>query len=400
MKRKFATDNTSHIHTHTILQLLVPFGLLNVEFKIFLTCRCVVCHLANMKDLHWSLLVLCIISTTAGVEVVGPDGPVVGVVGEDLILPCSLKPSTSAVDDEVTWLIGRDIVHHHKNRQDWTDQQLPAYRGRTSLFTEELQRGILSLKLSGVRRSDANTYRCYIATDTMPAEVTVSVKVETVGSTPNISAESLESGDVRLQCESSGWSSEPQMEWLDSEGRTLPVDPPCIQRFPEGLRVKSSVTVKQSDSSRFLCRIRSPGQTREMEVQVPQTLFGHYRHHYWIIAALGLIIILQFLLALKKPKKSDMSQDLLYPPSLEMCADDMEIKWSNGKAFISLNKNGHVTESNFEGTVTVNDQDLEAGEVYMMRLRKTPDTTRGGHNGVAGVHKNDIGEQPSQIISL
>ncbi|XP_048095387.1 butyrophilin-like protein 2 isoform X1 [Alosa alosa] len=290
-----------------------------------------------MKDLHWSLFVLCIISSTAGVEVVGPDGPVVGVVGEDLILSCFLKSHTSAVDDEVTWLIGSKVVHHHKSRQDWTDQQLPAYRGRTSLFTEELQRGNLSLKIRNITLSDANTYRCYIATDTMPVEVTVSVKVETVGSTPNISAESLGSGDVRLQCESSGWSSEPQMEWLDSEGRTLRdrAEPTMFQRLAEGLRVQSSVTVEQSDGNRFLCRVTSPGQTREMEVQVPRItgwgylancstglchwsdlpMFGHNRHRYLIMAPLVVIIIglclLVVFMAQKMYKRSDGSKEML-----------------------------------------------------------------------------------------
>ncbi|XP_041940302.1 butyrophilin subfamily 3 member A2-like isoform X2 [Alosa sapidissima] len=363
MKRKFATDNTSHIHAHTILQLLVPFGLLNVEFKIFLTCRWVVCHLAKMKDLYWSLLVLCIISTAAGVEVVGPDGPVVAVVGEDLILPCSLNSSTSAVDDEMTWLIGTKIVHHHKNRQDWTDQQLPAYRGRTSLFTEELQRGNLSLKIRNVTLSDANTYRCYIATDTMPAEATVSVTVETVGSTPVISAEGLGNGSARLQCESSGWSSEPQVEWVDSEGRTLPVDPPCIQRFPEGLRVKSSVTVEQSDGSNFLCRVTSPGQTRETRVEVPRPQFDHTRHYYWIMAPFGLLIlILLIIIGCQSRVISGMSQELLSQPSPETSADNMKIKWNNEEARVYLYKNGHVIERS--GTVS----DLQEGEISV-RLR-------------------------------
>ncbi|XP_062391248.1 glucose-6-phosphate exchanger SLC37A1-like [Sardina pilchardus] len=40
-----------------------------------------------------------------GVEVVGPDGPVVGVAGEDLVLPCFLRPNTSAVDMDVVWMI-------------------------------------------------------------------------------------------------------------------------------------------------------------------------------------------------------------------------------------------------------------------------------------------------------
>ncbi|XP_041926412.1 uncharacterized protein LOC121690097 isoform X2 [Alosa sapidissima] len=237
-----------------------------------------------------SLLLCSITSTTLqSFEVVGPDGPVVGVVGEDLILPCSLKPTTSAVDMEVVWLIGGDIVHHYKHHKDWTDHKIPAYRGRTSLFREELHRGNLSLKLRALRLSDANTYRCYIADQTGTYEAPVELVVEAAGSTPLISTVSWGNGSVRLDCESTGWSAEPQVVWLTCEGRTLPAEP-TMQRFPEGLKVKSAVTVREGEGSRFLCRVTSPRQTREMEVEVSRLLFACSRHHWALTAPILLFL--------------------------------------------------------------------------------------------------------------
>lgn len=98
---------------------------------------------------------------------------IVGVVGEDLVLPCYLKPNTAAEVKDVFWLIGDNIVHHYGTRPL---SQLPEYQGRTSLNIKELQGGNLSLKLTKARLSDTNTYRCLITTQT--AESFISVIVE------------------------------------------------------------------------------------------------------------------------------------------------------------------------------------------------------------------------------
>ncbi|XP_062391333.1 uncharacterized protein LOC134079164 isoform X2 [Sardina pilchardus] len=249
-----------------------------------------------MSAILVTLLVFSITSTISQiVEVVGPDGPVVGVAGEDLVLPCFLRPNTSAVDMDVVWLIEGAIVHHYKRHMDWTDNKIPAYRGRTSLFREELQRGNISLKLRALRLSDANTYRCYIAAQTGTYEAPVELVVEAPGSTPVISTVSWRNGSVRLDCESTGWSAEPQVEWLVSEGRTVPAQT-IMQRSPEGLTVKTAVTVEESEGSRFLCRVTSPGQTREMEVEIPRQLFASSRHRWILIIPFLLFLSLCWIL--------------------------------------------------------------------------------------------------------
>lgn len=92
-------------------------------------------------------------------------GPVHGLVGEDLILPCSLKNSVSQRGLVVQYIIdGEKLVHHYANHMDVTSNQLLEYQNRTSLFRDELQKGNISLKLSSVRLSDTNTYTCYVRT--------------------------------------------------------------------------------------------------------------------------------------------------------------------------------------------------------------------------------------------
>ncbi|KAF5902816.1 butyrophilin subfamily 1 member A1-like, partial [Clarias magur] len=97
--------------------------------------------------------------------VTGPDVPLVAVVGKDLVLPCFIKPSTSAVDMTVRWFKLDEkgsLVHLYKNHEDRNEDQAESYRGRTSLFKDELQKGKASLKLSALRVSDEGDYRCFI----------------------------------------------------------------------------------------------------------------------------------------------------------------------------------------------------------------------------------------------
>uniref|UniRef100_A0A673W9N9 Ig-like domain-containing protein n=1 Tax=Salmo trutta TaxID=8032 RepID=A0A673W9N9_SALTR len=101
------------------------------------------------------------------VQVVGPADPVVALAGDDIILPCSLKPSASAEDMAVRWKRlnpTTENVHLYRDRRNSNEDQHPSYRGRTSLFNEELKNGNVSLKLTRVTLSDAGSYRCFIPT--------------------------------------------------------------------------------------------------------------------------------------------------------------------------------------------------------------------------------------------
>ncbi|CDQ99020.1 unnamed protein product, partial [Oncorhynchus mykiss] len=109
-----------------------------------------------------------ITTESSEVQVVGPADRVVALAGDDVILPCSLKPNVSAEDMTVQWtrlnLKATAIVHlYHEGRVSYVDQH-PSYRGRTSMFHEELENGNVSLKLTRVTLSDAGGYRCFIPT--------------------------------------------------------------------------------------------------------------------------------------------------------------------------------------------------------------------------------------------
>ncbi|KAI5104496.1 butyrophilin-like protein 3 [Silurus meridionalis] len=206
-------------------------------------------------------------------QVVGSEAPLVAVAGEDLVLPCFIKAKTSAVDMTVEWYkLDKEssLVHLYKDHDDANENQAQTYRGRTSVFKEELQKGNTSLKLSVLRVSDEGDYRCLVENKSMSSETTVHVIVEVQGSQPVITMESYDnSGGINLVCESRGWKPEPEVLWLDREGDTLPAEDTQIHRDAEGFSVKRRITVYDySNSNRFYCRLMQKHHMMETTVVI------------------------------------------------------------------------------------------------------------------------------------
>ncbi|XP_065818190.1 golgin subfamily A member 6-like protein 25 [Labrus bergylta] len=102
-------------------------------------------------------------SCRAQSEVIVPSQPVVSLVGEDVILPCHLDPVMNAFDMFLEWtrpdLNPRFILLWRQGEELETEKH-PSFRGRTSVFIDELEKGNISLKLSKVKVSDEGGYKC------------------------------------------------------------------------------------------------------------------------------------------------------------------------------------------------------------------------------------------------
>ncbi|XP_030635129.1 butyrophilin subfamily 1 member A1-like [Chanos chanos] len=205
-------------------------------------------------------------------QVVGPDGPLLVGAGEDLILPCSLKPNISAVDMTVEWFklpTSDSLVHLYENGVDRSEDQIQSYRGRTSLFKDELQKGNTSLKLSRVKVSDEGEYKCLIRSERWYDDVTVQVNVEAIGTYPVISMEGYNIGKgLSLLCEIKGWNPEPEVLWLDSDGNLLPAEDTETLRDSERFHVQKRVTVQDSNTNRFYCRVILRDHMKEAETVI------------------------------------------------------------------------------------------------------------------------------------
>ncbi|XP_030635133.1 butyrophilin subfamily 1 member A1-like [Chanos chanos] len=204
-------------------------------------------------------------------HVVGPDGPLVVGAGEDVILPCSLKPNISAVDMTVEWfrLHTSDLLLHFYEGGVESKDQIQSYRGRTSLFKEELQKGNASLKLSRAKTTDEGEYRCVVQSKDWIDDISFKISVSAVGTYPVISIEGYrKDGGLSLLCEIKSWNPEPEVLWLDSDGNLLPAEDTETLRDTERFHVKKHVTVQDTNINRFYCRVILTDHMKESEIVI------------------------------------------------------------------------------------------------------------------------------------
>ncbi|XP_067380072.1 butyrophilin subfamily 3 member A2-like isoform X2 [Channa argus] len=250
-------------------------------------------------------------------RLIGSPQPVVAKVGDDVILPCHLEPAVDIGTNMLEWTrsdLNPRYVYVWYAGQDYVNMKNPSYKGRTSLFTDELKRGNISLKLSNVTPADEGKYRCYI-----PDRNEESVIELVVGavSSPGISLTGLDKciSGVVLQCESEGWYPEPEVLWLDSEGNVLSAGPTETVRGPDDLyTVSSRVTVDKRHGHRFTCRVQQNiiNQTRETHIDVPDDFFKVQSRcsatTVGLAVSLVVCIMLILLLLLVLWKKKNMSK--------------------------------------------------------------------------------------------
>ncbi|XP_060730848.1 butyrophilin subfamily 1 member A1-like [Tachysurus vachellii] len=262
-------------------------------------------------------------SQSEQLQVVGPEAPLDAVAGEDLVLPCFIKPSKSAVDMTVEWFklnVKDSLVHLYRDHEDNNEGQAQSYRGRTSLFKEELQKGNTSLKLSDLRVSDEGEYKCLVQDKSWYDDITVNIIVEAQGSHPVIMMESYDnSGGINLVCESRGWKPEPDVLWLDREGVTLTAEDTQIHRDTEGFSVKTSITVYDySDSNRFYCRLQQKHHMMETEIIISSEVFGVWKWAVSISAVACLFLVgLILTVCFGYKKASELQQEKQYAELLK-----------------------------------------------------------------------------------
>uniref|UniRef100_A0A3P8TIG4 Ig-like domain-containing protein n=1 Tax=Amphiprion percula TaxID=161767 RepID=A0A3P8TIG4_AMPPE len=212
-------------------------------------------------------------------QVIGPSQPIVASVGADIILPCHVEPTMDATAEILEWMrsdLNPRFVHVWRSGQDVMNARNPSYRGRTSLFINELKHGNISVKLSKVELSDEGTYECYIPKLDKQSFVKLIVVSGAVSQPVTTLAGIDGKGGVVLQCESAGWYPEPEVLWLDAEGNLLSAGPTETVRGPDDLySVSSRVTVEKKHGNKFTCRVQQNNinQTRDTWIHVPHDFF-------------------------------------------------------------------------------------------------------------------------------
>ncbi|MEQ2222906.1 hypothetical protein ILYODFUR_031308, partial [Ilyodon furcidens] len=108
----------------------------------------------------------CVLSVSGESQVIGSHDPIIATLGQNVILPCHLEPPFDVRDLTVEWTFQdgttKVLVHLYRNRVDDPAAQDPKYKGRTSLFHDEMTNGNVSLKLTNLTKEDEGNYFCSV----------------------------------------------------------------------------------------------------------------------------------------------------------------------------------------------------------------------------------------------
>ncbi|KAL0970554.1 hypothetical protein UPYG_G00243690 [Umbra pygmaea] len=225
-------------------------------------------------------------------KVVCQSEPVVSVAGEDVILPCTLRNPVStvnAVDEVVEWQKHdlSKVVHFYRYRGDYTDDQNPSYRGRTSLFKEEMKNGNISLKLTNVKLTDAGNYTCFVPSLNSPHQKDSVHLIVGAVSRPDVSVVGMD--PMVLQCEVKGLIYKPEVTWLDSDGNILPAG--TTETQTEGrYTVRGEVTVQKTKHNTFTCRVN------QQQINLMMETHYHVPESWWSSWWAGLICFFTLLI--------------------------------------------------------------------------------------------------------
>ncbi|CAI5661099.1 unnamed protein product [Oreochromis niloticus] len=98
-------------------------------------------------------------------QLIGPSQVLVARAGDDVILPCHLEPAYDVSAMTLEWTrssLEPRFVYVSRGSQELEKLKNPSFKGRTSVFVDELKNGNISLKISKVKSDDTGTYRCYV----------------------------------------------------------------------------------------------------------------------------------------------------------------------------------------------------------------------------------------------
>ncbi|XP_029861802.1 butyrophilin subfamily 1 member A1-like isoform X1 [Aquila chrysaetos chrysaetos] len=289
-------------------------------------------------------------------RVLGPDHPIVAVMGEDVVLPCHLSPRLNAENMEVRWFRTQFsvYVHLYHSGQDHYSSQMPEYQERTEFLKEGISAGNASLRILRTRLSDEGQYQCLIKDGDFYEEATLELNVAVSGSSPVLSVEDYQDGGIRVGCRASGWYPKPEMLWRDFQGRQLPsFTESSSQDQNSFFEVEKSIVIQRNAKQNVSCSVRNTRlpQEKDLTVSISDPIFP--KDSPWMAALFvtlaaclpSLVVVFLFVLRLRAQHAVELEKRNaeIRDRDMEIQKHAAELRWRNAvvpveEAYITLDE--------------------------------------------------------------
>ncbi|XP_061565199.1 uncharacterized protein LOC133419794 [Cololabis saira] len=193
-------------------------------------------------------------------------------INKTCILPCSFTVHNDVVIHWIKQTPPESRVHSYYRKQDQLGEQAQRFRGRTSLFEDQISRGNASLLLRGVKIQDQGRYLCDISTITGNKENFINLNVN--APVQNINIEQVQN---EITCSSEGIYPEPGLTWTTNPPSSMNLqNPPTVQQYEQQLyNISSSLILSDRDTDLdYICTVSTPANSRRSTLLQPAVING------------------------------------------------------------------------------------------------------------------------------
>ncbi|KAL4629490.1 CD276 antigen-like [Arapaima gigas] len=246
--------------------------------------------------LRSALLCALLLAPAGAFQVFAPQEQVLAVHGQPTVLRCNYTPSpTSDLQSLiVTWQrkSNNAVVHSFYYGTNQLSTQDEAYRGRASLFTDELLKGNAALRLDNVTVMDEGIYQCSVSNSDGTGKVEMHVMFAAFYTEPRLTIQ-MEHSKVTLRYESEGYPA-PEVHWVDPEGQNLLYSTNVFQ--PNGgsklFSLQSDLVLEPQQKVNYTFTLKNSllGQVIERPV-IFSCDIGDVKNLNWILICFGFTIV-------------------------------------------------------------------------------------------------------------
>ncbi|KAM4533467.1 CD276 antigen-like isoform 2-T3 [Odontesthes bonariensis] len=196
------------------------------------------------------------------------------VVMEICILPCSFQGGDDTVIHWIKLTAVKLRVHSFYQNRDQLGVQDQRFRGRTSLFQDQISRGNVSLQLTGVKVQDQGRYECFISTISGNKDTFINLKVDAP-----VRKVSIDQVGNRITCSSNWIHPEPELTWSTSPPSNMSLqNTASVQQTEQQLyNISSSLILSDSDTDLiYSCTISTRTSSRRATWRQISSVIGRY----------------------------------------------------------------------------------------------------------------------------